>query len=88
MSQIPQNKPEKPVLNIYKLELKSAARAPEYDVNTCVVVVAEDARDARRQASTVASGEGAKVWLNPKHSSCRQVNLRTPGIVCVDNLNG
>jgi len=85
---IPMNKPVKELLNIYKLELTKAAKHPSYDYNSCVVVVAEDAQDARRQAASVASGEGAEVWKKPKYSSCRQVNLSVPAVVCIDNLAG
>lgn len=88
MKPIPMNKPVKPQLNCYHLELTKAAVHPQYDYNESLVIVAEDAGDARKQAAGVASGEGKEVWLKPKLSTCRQVNLTRPGVVCIDNLAG
>ena len=42
----------------------------KYDAYCGHVICARSHREARKMASEVAGGEGSKVWMDPKKSTC------------------
>lgn len=61
---------------------------PYYDVNNRVCVIAASPAKARKLAAAVAGDEGPAVWLDPKLTTCRVVDIASPGVLCREGCDG